>query len=1541
MPRTWEKSGLRVLSAHLIKHVYMPKYRSLEELDAWTPSHRHGPCRHMGSAKLTSASAYFRNASDSCSAKKHAKMQDSASCKIRQDAMDCLQTCCDIVKKFVDNETPLFSWNLSDTEQQAADSLLHAVILHESIQLESRGKGGDSAEKLDLTHTKDQISCMISTAASGRKAFFLHLARDLAQAAGAGSSNRAGKSTSATSSVIFELLENAMVLSYQIARLQCANIVLGLAAAVDFVLVKANTGSKTSQPESGIPPGLAFVKPQHAEFFVHLIAAAITTTGDANLAGTLLKVLGGLADRSHKPAMRKALLDLAEAALPMPLTPFSFNVAEILAEGCHDMDATVRSKALSSITSGIDFLWQIDLMFPVFDAIIIPEVASRMLDVAKTVRNKALVLAADILAYIPHAKEPRQFRNSPEVALQRAATLQTQRAAILSWLPPLCQIIGARRDSQLHDEGSLQVARDVLLLASSLLSPAVYVSAVLEATDWSERDSSTGTQTDVFTSGMSMDSSLVSTLLKHVKLQETDSFEATNPQMAALYKTWADYLHKQYAIDKVDRLSNIVLETEMIGPVRKLAFHDLCSIMSKASALDSGTDEAWPQLTDHVHNSLLRCIKVIYCFTASTELPRLDKNQHPPLEQADSVEELAVLLDALNLMLGPQADTSLFESTSCLAPLSSLQHQVVFWVLNILTKVVLLSKKDLSSGEAGLKSATAKPRVMITLRLKGEPKSTCAASNRVLSMVLKYLLKHLRLLVCHMPVGVTSVALNLFTSCPGSGPHMRMLLKDLEQELAQLSIMDPGETELSQYKTGVASAMTPPERSQMVSAGITDTSSQHMRDSPSETSPKAAIDQPLQDAGAEVPGTNILDHRVPSRLAAAFLLVLQNMAYAYEQERDTLSARLAQEAGNSNQDGGKTPTEVAGKDLACQSSPHLAAGDAVDGETAPNYMQHEEDHLLWKASVQEFMSELMQVGTAPASRIPLMQSLLCQQPAEAGFKRQTGARAALQVLALRALVRLMLLSDDLTMQHNKLLCDILQSASASLDEQTAESHQSGGENILLLQECITATESLVQQNPNINSALFLSLERLTSSALKALDCHLESEPTTNGDSPLPAPKRTTPASELVTGFTEAALTGSLLTSASGLKNDAVDINTDTTTSTSMPVPGGKEAGPSTVIEADSGRPEPQYGDLDSAAQAAPKDMAPNQDTDLADMEGIQQMQGDKEKIEKIAPLKRLFLLSLSSYARVLVAGACRHSSSTYTLLARLLLSSTTQAVDIAIPLVQSILQAASKQQRTRVLLSIFSHCEADLRLNLVESILLPHRLLRSTDLSSDDLVLPLIHSLAVSGPDSRAALAAAGLLGRMTPSARALPPLLAYLQAHGAESSVSMEILKPLRTFVLSYQKMGKLHTQPDPDHSGKPPSHVEGTHASDQGLVDITNTGEPGQKTDAQGVLPKAVTDTTAASKSMHTKLLTLLDDHIACQQNGKHSKRKRILAQKQGNGQVRFSLAEDVNAYHRRLSSFANRKSNIAGVKGPQPRVRVVSPVAQASRVPSAPSF
>jgi hypothetical protein len=57
------------------------------------------------------------------------------------------------------------------------------------------------------------------------------------------------------------------------------------------------------------------------------------------------------------------------------------------------------------------------------------------------------------------------------------------------------------------------------------------------------------------------------------------------------------------------------------------------------------------------------------------------------------------------------------------------------------------------------------------------------------------------------------------------------------------------------------------------------------------------------------------------------------------------------------------------------------------------------------------------------------------------------------------------------------------------------------------------------------------------------------------------------------------------------------------------------------------------------------------------------------------------------------------------------------------------------------------------------------RLMSQQDLGADELVLPVLQSLIASAAgDETSTVAAAGLLAHMTPSARALPALLAFLQ---------------------------------------------------------------------------------------------------------------------------------------------------------------------------------
>ena len=71
-----------------------------------------------------------------------------------------------------------------------------------------------------------------------------------------------------------------------------------------------------------------------------------------------------------------------------------------------------------------------------------------MMDVSKTVRAKALMLAADILAYRP---TEGSSRSAP------GAITAVKLQAVQAWMPVLCELLGARRDSQLFDEGCLQV----------------------------------------------------------------------------------------------------------------------------------------------------------------------------------------------------------------------------------------------------------------------------------------------------------------------------------------------------------------------------------------------------------------------------------------------------------------------------------------------------------------------------------------------------------------------------------------------------------------------------------------------------------------------------------------------------------------------------------------------------------------------------------------------------------------------------------------------------------------------------------------------------------------------------------------------------------------------------------------------------------------------------------------------------------------------------------------------------------------------------
>lgn len=324
-------------------------------------------------------------------------------------------------------------------------------------------------------------------------------------------------------------------------------------------------------------------------------------------------------------------------------------------------------------------------------------------------------------------------------------------------------------------------------------------------------------------------------------------------------------------------------------------------------------------------------------------------------------------------------------------------------------------------------------------------------------------------------IATISAALQTLCACKGGSGHAHRLLRHLE-------------TELSLHKAGA----------------------EHFIKA---CSGEVTITGQIQTASC----ASVLQHPDSSRLFAVYLTLLGHMCGLYEIEKSDFVARLqAANAGAPGANLGSSEKQEPGPDAAAGAalpgqtakgrgaqSPAASAGDASskalgkgpasmagedeDGDSF-DYMQKEEAAIAQRALTQHFLHGLMQ-HTAPACKAPVLVAVLEDSSGE--------IPVGVQVLALRALGRLMALSDEVATLNAGVLARCLMAAlnqwpascgttsPAAAADAASKARKQPCDAALLTVAALQITEVLVCESPNVNSSLVASIQQLICSLANA------------------------------------------------------------------------------------------------------------------------------------------------------------------------------------------------------------------------------------------------------------------------------------------------------------------------------------------------------------------------------------------------------------------------------------------------------------------------
>ena len=408
----------------------------------------------------------------------------------------------------------------------------------------------------------------------------------------------------------------------------------------------------------------------------------------------------------------------------------------------------------------------------------------------------------------------------------------------------------------------------------------------------------------------------------------------------------------------------------------------------------------------------------IYCFTppsSDSSCGAAAGSSEPAVE-----EQLGALFDAMTLAM-PEAVGETVEAPPRTAgpparpeaspersyQLTKAQHACLIWGLRAMEKL-LPSASDRAQSEDG-QAASAAALQGNNIRSGDEPEAAAATaacpkhdrSGRIASLISKFLVQSsLCLLQSSLPVA--EAYLGLLCRCPGSAPHLNRILREHETRL----------------RGGVHAA--PP------CSG---------------------------DVGGGSPG-----QLVSWQLAATYLLILGHMVELYEVEAADFEHRLVKQAALScNEDGdtgGCQDPDSPNEDRDPAADPGSAAL-SKPGDTALNpekplpvqdrrgYMHCEEQAQQFRVATRRFVDGLLSADSAPANRMPLllrvltgaMKVLAVDAPVGAGpitYPLQGQQAELLQMLALKALGRIMVLSGRLTLEHGHVVAGILAEVAASV-----------------------------------------------------------------------------------------------------------------------------------------------------------------------------------------------------------------------------------------------------------------------------------------------------------------------------------------------------------------------------------------------------------------------------------------------------------------------------------------------------------------------------
>ena len=410
----------------------------------------------------------------------------------------------------------------------------------------------------------------------------------------------------------------------------------------------------------------------------------------------------------------------------------------------------------------------------------------------------------------------------------------------------------------------------------------------------------------------------------------------------------------------------------------------------------------------------------IYCFTpppADSSCGSAAASSKPAVE-----EQLGALFDAMKLAMSdavgeaieapPQdaAPPALPEASSERSDQSiKARHACLIWGLRAMEKL-LLSASDSTRPDTDGRAASAVLQGK-NIRSGDEPEAAVTAAcpkhepaGRTASLISKFLVQSSRCLL-QSSLPVAEAYLGLLCRCPGSAPHLNRILREHETRL----------------RGGMCAR------------------------------------SPCSGGGAGAPGQLVSSWQ----LAATYLLILGHMVELYEVEAADFEVRLVKQAALScNEDGdtgGCQDPDSPNEDRDPAADPGSAAL-SKPGDTALNpekplpvqdrrgYLHCEEQAQQFRVAARRFVDGLMSADFAPANRMPLLLRVLTgastrEEVPTVGtlvgasliIDPRRGQQAELlQVLALKALGRMMVLSGRLALEHGHVVAGILAKAAASV-----------------------------------------------------------------------------------------------------------------------------------------------------------------------------------------------------------------------------------------------------------------------------------------------------------------------------------------------------------------------------------------------------------------------------------------------------------------------------------------------------------------------------